>query len=548
MNKLWLFALILIYLPLHAQIDETIPPKSLTTTTLPFEDAQEINLSAFSIANSLKEDLTDAKQGKLPRFSRSIKVNLNPDNSGTWTKLPDGSSVWRIHIRSKGALGLVPVFDELFIPPGGTLHIYTKDKVEMIGAFTHANTITPRGFCTGLIHGESCTIEYYEPSDQSGRGSLKLESIGHAYRWIKPYNLQSCNRSADTCQVNINCQEGSAYQDQKRAVVLMLIVDNLGQGFCTGTMINNARNDCTPYLLTAQHCGEFSSTANFSQWVFYYNYESANCNGTSGSLLRFVNGCTKIADSDDQGGETGSDFMLLKLNTPPPSNYNSFLAGWDRNEIIPDNSVCIHHPQNDIKKISTSLTPPEIVSWGNIKDSTHWDVLWEPTTNGHGVTEEGSSGAALFNNEGNIIGTLTGGASACDYPWAVDQFGRFAYHWKSNGNTNIRQLQPWLDPDNTGALSVAGINFSCSTGLGKNEVLLNKLFIFPNPASKYVNIRFDNEKENLIRLSDACGRKIHEIAVSQKVMTLDISFLSPGIYLIEAQDTDGIIVQKLIVN
>lgn len=548
MNKLWLFALILIYRPLQAQTDETIPPKSFTTPYIVFEDAQEIVLPSFSIANALNEDITDAKQGKLPRFSRSVPVNINPTNSGTWTKLPDGSAVWRLQVTSKGALGLVPVFKELFIPPGGTLHVYSYDKSEVIGAFNHANTLSPVGFCTGLIHHESCFIEYFEPAGELSKGIVQLESIGHAYRWVKPFNLQNGSRAADSCQVNVTCEEGNDYQDQKRAVVLMLIVDNLGQGFCTGTMINNTRNDCTPYVLSAQHCGEFSSTANFNQWVFYFNYESATCTGTTGSKLRFINGCTKIADSDDQGGETGSDFLLLKLKTPPLPNYNSFLAGWDRSENLPDNSVCIHHPLNDIKKISTSLTPPEITSWAWIKDSTHLDVVWEPTINGHGVTEEGSSGAALFNNEGNIIGTLTGGASGCDYPWAADKFGRFVFHWTSNGNTGIRQLQPWLDPDNTGVFALAGINATCPNGLGTIEISHQPFTAFPNPANQLVNVRFKNANERIIHLMDTYGKKVLEMFADQGLITLDISYLSRGIYFIESWEKDGITIQKLIVN
>ena len=45
--------------------------------------------------------------------------------------------------------------------------------------------------------------------------------------------------------------------------------------------------------------------------------------------------------------------------------------------------------------------------------NAHWEVYWDPTTNGHGVTEGGSSGSPIFNQDKRIVGQLSGGSSIC---------------------------------------------------------------------------------------------------------------------------------------
>jgi PKD repeat protein len=109
-----------------------------------------------------------------------------------------------------------------------------------------------------------------------------------------------------------------------------------------------------------------------------------------------------------------------------------------------------------IKKISTYTSALGSGSFGAVSPGTHWIVGWSETPNGYGVTEGGSSGAPLFNDDGLIIGTLTGGESACQNPGGEDMFGKFSYSWESNGASPDQQLKPWLDPDNTGILKMPG--------------------------------------------------------------------------------------------
>ena len=443
-----------------AQFDETIQPKSfkLSDSELP-----NIVLPEFAMTAAEQADITDVKNGELPKFSRSIKTNITLNNSGQWKQLVNGDRIWRVKITSTNALALIPLFDKLYLPEGALLHIYMPKHEEILGAFTHSNTLELRGFCTGLIHGETCIIEYYEPALQKGKGILSINEIGHAYRWVTPLKDATGASASGSCEVNVACTEATNWADQVRGVARILVIANGGQGYCTGSLVNNVRQDCTPYFLSAQHCSEGTTTAQYAQWVFYFNYQASTCTGTTGPQNKVVNGCTKVADSNDNGGDGGSDFILLLLNSSPPVSYNVYYNGWDNTGNVSNTGVCIHHPDGDMKKISTYTQAVTSTSWGGNVQGTHWNVKWAATANGHGVTEPGSSGAPLFNSLGFISGTLTGGNSFCNTPNSPDKFGKVSYDWLSNGSANNRRLKPWLDPDNTGSINLAGTNTPCGS-------------------------------------------------------------------------------------
>jgi PKD repeat protein len=187
----------------------------------------------------------------------------------------------------------------------------------------------------------------------------------------------------------------------------------------------------------------------------------------------FITGCVRKADSADNGGDTGSDFLLVQLGsatnesatitTLKSTNFNAYWNGWNANNTATTGGTGIHHPAGDIKKISTFTGTTLSNSWGGSVQNTHWRFSWTANANGHGVTEGGSSGSPLFNNsQGYIVGTLTGGSSYCNAQSSPDMYGKMSYHWTSNGTTTAKQLKPWLDPTNSGALTLAGSFDPCT--------------------------------------------------------------------------------------
>ena len=75
-------------------------------------------------------------------------------------------------------------------------------------------------------------------------------------------------------------------------------------------------------------------------------------------------------------------------------------------------------------------------------------MYWTSTINGFGVTEGGSSGSPIFDQNKRVVGQLSGGSSSCFNTNYSDLYGKMSENWNNNGNNNGSQLAPWLDPIN----------------------------------------------------------------------------------------------------
>ena len=184
----------------------------------------------------------------------------------------------------------------------------------------------------------------------------------------------------------------------------------------------------------------------------------------SGGILRATSELGNQTASSPQ--VSGSDFTLIELSSNIPTSYNPYFAGWSRLSSAPTSGVGIHHPAGDEKKISTYTSSATSASYNGGWSGAHWRVVWSQTTNGHGVTEGGSSGSPLFNPNGLIVGHLSGGGSFCNQTSAPDLYGKFNKAWDQEGNNNNQRLKPWLDPTSSGVSTLAGGYSPCTNGGG----------------------------------------------------------------------------------
>lgn len=404
----------------------------------------------------------------LYRIATIIPVNLNMENSGTWDYLEDGTKIWRLHINMEGAKGLALYYKDFHLPKYSQLFLYNQNKKQVIGAFDDRNN--PKmfsDFSTEIIQGADTYIEYIQYPQATEDANIDIYNIAYIFRGISQLIGKYENSTKDPgnlgasgpCQVNVNCPEGADWQTQKRGVAEIFCVQGFFGGLCTGSLVNNTANDGTPYFLTADHCG--GSATNFSNWQFYFNYEASGCtNPGTAPAYNTVTGAVKRARGDEN---TGSDMLLLELNTDQATlaGYNAYYNGWYRGTDASPSGVCIHHPSGDIKKISTYTATLTSATWqASSPANAWWRANWAQTQTNWGVTEGGSSGSPIFNNNKLIVGTLTGGASGCGIAAAqqYDLYGKFDYHWQSNGGAPADQLKPWLDPNNTGAETCPGFD------------------------------------------------------------------------------------------
>ncbi len=429
------------------------PKAQFDDSRVPTQDMPVLDMQMVATRDSINE-----AEGNVPFFSYLFPVSISLENSGEWTTLYNGDRVWRLAIKSKYAQALTLLYSNFHMPEGAKFYIYNEDHTQVLGAFTSINNKPYGEFATGIIAGQKCFLEYYEPASAYGQGIIDISHVGHAYRFVEDWT-----RGSDPCQVDVNCSEGSNWQDEKRGVVRIIVVSSQGQGLCTGSLVNNTNFDCKNYILTALHCGENSSSSHFNQYIFYFNYERSGC-GSGSTPNQSVTGCTERANSNDGGGSSGSDYLLVELNNNIPSSYNPYYNGWNASTSASSGGVGIHHPSGDVKKISTYTSSLTTTGWGI--SGTHWRVFWSATANGHGVTEGGSSGSPLFNNQGQIVGTLTGGGSYCfDVPNpSSDAYGKMSYHWASNPGDDLRN---YLAPG-SGATSLAGTYAPCTPPIARD--------------------------------------------------------------------------------
>lgn len=355
-----------------------------------------------------------------------VPIALSADETGAWEMLPSGDLVWRVALHSPGALSLSAVFSAFQLPPGGQLFVHGAHSARTLGAYIDSNANTDGSFAFEPLEGDEIVIEYFEPKDAAFHARLVLGELVHDFKGVLDVMASASPvgtgvSAADVCEIDVNCPQGANWQNQKRAVVRLLSNGAL----CTGAMINNTSATKTQYLMTAFHCG------NMNNAIIYYNYERPSC-GSGSPPIQTVSGTTQKA------GNKTYDYRLVQVTPTIPAAYNHYLLGWNRTTTAPSNTVCIHHPAGDVKKISFDNDPPVIYF-------QFWNILqWDA-----GVTEPGSSGSPLMNPSGQFIGQLYGGSSYCNTPFD-DIYGRLDLAWA--------KVKPYLDPTNSGVTSIGGFD------------------------------------------------------------------------------------------
>lgn len=532
----------------YSQISTNENPYSFKINGFKHQDITTIKIEKPDLTEIIKEDAENDSQQKMMRFGVILPIYKNFFDLSDKTTTSEGT-IWTLSVESEDAEALIFYSDNFKMPRTGKFYIYNEDKTKVLGAFTHQNNNEYNTFATEYIEGEKIILEYYQPNTEYEQAQIELTEIGYAYRGIS--KLSSEYRSSGDCNVNVNCSEGDNYRQQQRGVCRIQIrMSSQYIGWCTGTLINNTAYDFKPYILSAAHCIEdVVSSSYYSQFVFYFKYENSGCAVTASepSRSKSLTG-TSVKAYDNTYGSNGSDFALMLLNDDIPLSYTPYWCGWNRRNTAVNEGVGIHHPSGDVKKISTFNTRLQNSSYGS-NNATHWYVDWAETENGWGIMEGGSSGSAMFNANGQIIGTLTGGASGCDVPTQhkYDLYGKMSYHWESNGSSNSRKLKPWLDPANSEVNEVYGMDYE--SGLLNPNAENNSLKIYPNPTKDEINIALDQTTIiNQIDIFDQAGRKVETHTLSNSTHTLSLKHLQKGVYTLKITTDKSILTQQIVLN
>ncbi|KAG0374947.1 hypothetical protein BGX24_009736 [Mortierella sp. AD032] len=475
--------------------------------------------------------------------------------------------VWQLEIYSKSALSLNLIFSDFHLPPGSEFYVVSNGNggTHLLGAFTGSvNNKPDRVFATAPVAGDRLLLEFYIPRSnflQGTRPSIELSHVIHGYKPTllaassdltakgvrmadgsvvprdrrKPRRRQGGLREQQSfanplsdwdqhsvsitgdeddnmpvramsgkCNIDVACHQ-NYYHDQSRSVGAIL--SDYNQKYCTGALINNARQDGRQLFLTANHCSGFADT---SAHLVMFNHEKIQC----GSSPEEVNEHDTAMGLIKLGSYADSDYTLYEIVENIPDAYSLYLSGWsalttpptsrlrnlapeqpeesekpeddDKYEDENDGGlrnpwrtarhknpnpvpaptppvdpsltqipvVGIHHPSGDSKKISffyNGSLPRACWSECQPGEMYHWQIpRWD-----QGTTEPGSSGSPLFDADKRIVGQLHGGSASCWNRNGYDVYG--AIHASFSTPPKIKnRLSTYLDPEGTGVKVLDG--------------------------------------------------------------------------------------------
>ena len=506
----------------NANINENIPRSLRTENMQVIQNIELIPIVMTDIPNVdslLNFEIELNKDGKVrPEiFGFAYNVDYKLQNNGIWDTLPNGDRIWRIRIRCPNAYTINLLLDSFELSQNSDIYFYSKNSNFTIGPFTSYYNKKSKKLATNLIAGDDIIIELYEPKNESNKSNFAITKIVYGYKNaladFDAYKKQFFDNQiqSGSCNVDVNCPEGDDWCREKFSVAIILAPMYYSEyGWCTGSLLNNARNDYTPYLLTAFHCldvnplnGVLSNAEieNLDTWSFRFSYMRGDCN--YGDMITY-----EFSGADFKAAYNVSDFALIQLQDQPISGQQSgtqdvYFNGWDVTGSVPSSVVAMHHPAGDRMKISTKNSSP--VTY----DTYFWDVDWDV-----GTTESGSSGCPLFSHNHQIIGQNKGQIhppilEPCD-PNKITSFGKLSISWNGGGTSDTR-LKDWLDPDNTGVQTLDGIkmpllkygwNINSGQTINWNAYDVFKIgssYIAPFSVYSGGNLTLQSEREIIIR-------------------------------------------------
>ncbi len=240
---------------------------------------------------------------------------------------------------------------------------------------------------------------------------------------------------AADCHLDATCYP--EWSSSASGVALIAFETSEGSYACSGTLLNNRRQDLTPYFLTAAHCVQTEEAAR--SVTAFWSYQTQTCNGDLPDLRSVpqTEGAGLISTLGGANRPDG-DMTLLQLEGDLPDAI--VFQGWDADpQPVGAQVTGIHHPGSDdwgfFKRISFGQIIPDPVFI--ITDDTYFNVSYAV---GQGYTEPGSSGSAIFSNSETVVGALSSGdivGYACPTEPVVDVFTHFSVFYP--------HIRPFID-------------------------------------------------------------------------------------------------------
>ncbi|KAG0227128.1 hypothetical protein BGW42_003144 [Actinomortierella wolfii] len=316
----------------------------------------------------------------------------------------DETMVWQLEVVSEGALSLNLIFSAFELPEGA--EFYVTGRHHVLGAFTGSVNNKPDGkFATAPVKGDRLLLQVFLPRHLYDRGVLPRLELSHVVHGYRPMFTASTRTALDApaqmrqyrgeeaehdivgrehrqrrrpalldqsansqnpfatdsesahvmsgkCNLDVACFH--EYRDQSRSVGVILTDYN--QKYCTGSLVNNARQDGRQLFLTAYHCTGFSDT---SEHLVMFNYEKTQCGATGEEINEHdtAQGLVKL------GAYMESDYTLYEIVEPIPDGYDLYMSGWSASPLAPSTRI-----KNSPPKVEDEDKPAHFMKRGLYED------------------------------------------------------------------------------------------------------------------------------------------------------------------------------------
>ncbi|MBB6578425.1 hypothetical protein HNP33_002507 [Comamonas odontotermitis] len=409
--------------------------------------ASQVSLVEMPSWDAAKAQLLESQGARQIGVGRPLASLQTPEqmrNLLEWHGLPNGGRAAALQWAPDGAFGLRLGVVFAALPEAAVFRMYASQQAAASYEVTGAALLErlPPDPATGARTwwtpdlGPTPVLEILLPA------TVADAQLAMAVPWVSQVVMpptplaqaEPAKRLSNDCQQDVNCQ--AALLDQRDAVMRMVYVSETNTFQCTGTLVNNPKQDQTPYVLTAAHCARDQATASTLQTMWFYYSQSCNSENLSANYAERYGGARWLATS------FGNDMTLLQLNDAPPPG--ALFAGWDASAVpMATAAAGLHHPHGDLLMISKGRIQEQAscyLDYTSSRASLSCDPgaaedggFYRLAVDSGGI-EGGSSGSALFVN-GRVVGTLTGGDNWCPAKGVV--YGRLDQAVAST-------FSPWL--------------------------------------------------------------------------------------------------------
>ncbi len=367
----------------------------------------------------------------------------------------DGTTFWSVAFHADGALSMNILFSDVNIHPSAELSVYSPASHT-----SYVVDVQDNGWANSeIVAGEDIVVRYVGPTNPAPHFCIR--SVCKGFRHVESVSQDFFNKatpgaygSSASCNVPASCS--TLVPDLARAACRLIIN---GTWLGSAMLINNTRADYDPLILTSAHVLDrlplktCKALFGFSEPLCRQTYVNKG--------IQTISGATIVAFDET------SDMAVLRLSEAPSNLCMPYWAGWSRSSAPQGPFVCFHHAYGDALKVSTasSVTMGESYTAGRtansnkaFRSSFHWLVSrWD-----NGTTQSGSSGSALLDASGRVIGALTGGLATCanpvdDYFWQLGKAWTLPIDSVVSGTAPLSEV---LDPIGSNVMFIDGLEYT----------------------------------------------------------------------------------------